>query len=205
MRGKASSSRRKKRRIPEEAEEDEEEVVVLSSSTTSGTTTTSDDDDEEEDVQKTKKKRRGKQPSRETIKCAFEQLCAAGKAEEDRKQQHHSEKEYDDEKKAGGGGGGKGGVIKGFSIQNLLEMCVKFGYQNWTVLDVENMIRAYELSEARGEIIRINNHLDSKQNKEDVLLEVTEKGFREIVENVAFESCNNNIKRHHKQNPEYCF
>ena len=139
-----------------------------------------DDDDEEEDVQKTKK-RRGKQPSRETIKCTFEQLCAAGKAEEDRKQQHHSEKEYDDEKKAGGGGGGKGGVIKGFSIQNLLEMCVKFGYQNWTVLDVENMIRAYELSEARGEIIRINNHLDSKQNKEDVLLEVTEKGFREIV------------------------
>ena len=71
--------------------------------------------------------------------------------------------------------------MKGFSIQNLLEMCVKLGYQNWTVLDVENMIRAYELSEAKGEIIRINNHLDSKQNKEDVLLEVTEKGFREIV------------------------
>ena len=182
MRGKASSSRRKKRRVPEEAEEDEEEGVVLSLSTTSGgTTTTSDDDDdeEEEDVQKTKKKRRGKHPSRETIKCAFEQLCAAGKTEEDRKQHHHSEKKYDDEKKAGRGG--KGGVMKGFSIQNLLEMCVKFGYQNWTVLDVENMIRAYELSEAKGEIIRINNHLDSKQNKEDVLLEVTEKGFREIV------------------------
>lgn len=180
MRGKASSSRRKKRRVPEADDEDEEEVVVLSSSTTSGgTTTTSDDDDEEEDVQKTKKKRRGKHPSRETIKCAFEQLCAAGKTEEDRKQHHHSEKKYDDEKKAGRGG--KGGVMKGFSIQNLLEMCVKFGYQNWTVLDVENMIRAYELSEAKGEIIRINNHLDSKQNKEDVLLEVTEKGFREIV------------------------
>ena len=181
MRGKATSSRRKERRIPEEDEEDEEEVVVLSSSTTSGgTTTTSDDDDEEEeDVQKKKKKRRGKHPSRETIKCAFEQLCAAGKTEEDRKQQHHSEKECDDDKKAGGGG--KGGVMKGFSIQNLLEMCVKLGYQNWTVLDVENMIRAYELSEAKGEIIRINNHLDSKQNKEDVLLEVTEKGFREIV------------------------
>lgn len=180
MRGKASSSRRKKRRVPEADDEDEEEVVVLSSSTTSGgTTTTSDDDDEEEDVQKTKKKRRGKHPSRETIKCAFEQLCAAGKTEEDRKQHHHSEKKYDDEKKAGRGG--KGGVRKGFSIQNLLEMCVKFGYQNWTVLDVENMIRAYELSEAKGEIIRINNHLDSKQNKEDVLLEVTEKGFREIV------------------------
>lgn len=180
MRGKASSSRRKKRRVPEADDEDEEEVVVLSSSTTSGgTTTTSDDDDEEEDVQKTKKKRRGKHPSRETIKCAFEQLCAAGKTEEDRKQHHHSEKKYDDERKAGRGG--KGGVMKGFSIQNLLEMCVKFGYQNWTVLDVENMIRAYELSEAKGEIIRINNHLDSKQNKEDVLLEVTEKGFREIV------------------------
>ena len=180
MRGKASSSRRKKRRVPEADDEEEEEGVVLSSSTTSGgTTTTSDDDDEEEeDVQKTKKKRRGKQPSRETIKCAFEQLCAAGKAEEDRTEQHHSENEYD-EKKAGRGG--KGGVMKGFSIQNLLEMCVKFGYQNWTVLEVENMIRAYELSEARGEIIRINNHLDSKQNKEDVLLEVTEKGFREIV------------------------
>ena len=179
MRGKASSSRRKKRRVPEEAEEDEEEGVVLKSSTTScGTTTTSDDDEEEEDVQKTKKKRRGKQPARETIKCAFEQLCAAGKAEEERTEQHHSENEYD-EKKAGRGG--KGGVMKGFSIQNLLEMCVKFGYQNWTVLEVENMIRAYELSEARGEIIRINNHLDSKQNKEDVLLEVTEKGFREIV------------------------
>jgi len=174
MRGKASSSRRKKRRVPEEADEDEEEVVVLSSSTTSGgTTTTSDDDDEEEeDVQKTKKKRRGKQPSRETIKCAFEQLCAAGKDEEDRKQRHHSDKEYDDEKKVGRGG--KGRVMKGFSIQNLLEMCVKFGYQNWTVLDVENMIRAYELSEAKGEIIRV-------KNKEDVILEVTEKGFREIV------------------------
>ncbi|CAL6435217.1 unnamed protein product [Bathycoccus prasinos] len=181
MRGKASSSRRKKRRVPEADDEEEEEGVVLSSSTTSGgtTTTSDDDDDEEEDVQKTKKKRRGKHPSRETIKCAFEQLCAAGKTEEDRKQHHHSEKKYDDEKKAGRGG--KGGVRKGFSIQNLLEMCVKFGYQNWTVLDVENMIRAYELSEAKGEIIRINNHLDSKQNKEDVLLEVTEKGFREIV------------------------
>ena len=172
MRGKASSSRRKKRRVPEEAEEDDEEVVVLSSSTTSnGTTTTSDDDDEEEDVQKTKKKRRGKQPSRETIKCAFEQLCAAGKAEEDRTEQHHSENEYDEKKT---GRGGKGGVMKGFSIQNLLEMCVKFGYQNWTVLDVENMIQAYELSEAKGEIIRV-------KNKEDVIIEVTEKGFREIV------------------------
>ena len=180
MRGKASSSRRKKRRVPEADDEEEEEVVVLSSSTTSGgTKTTSDDDEEEEDVQKTKKKRRGKHPSRETIKCAFEQLCAAGKTEEDRKQHHHSEKDHDDEKKAGRRG--KGGVMKGFSIQNLLEMCVKFGYQNWTVLDVENMIRAYELSEAKGEIIRINNHLDSKQNKDDVLLEVTEKGFREIV------------------------
>ena len=181
MRGKASSSRRKKRRVPEADDEEEEEGVVLSLSTTSGgtTTTSDDDDDEEEDVQKTKKKRRGKHPSRETIKCAFEQLCAAGKTEEDRKQHHHSEKKYDDEKNAGRGG--KGGVRKGFSIQNLLEMCVKFGYQNWTVLDVENMIRAYELSEAKGEIIRINNHLDSKQNKEDVLLEVTEKGFREIV------------------------
>ena len=171
MRGKASSSRRKKRRVPEEAEEDDEEVVVLSSSTTSnGTTTTSDDDDEEEDVQKTKKKRRGKQPSRETIECAFEQLCAAGKAEEDRKQRREK-KDYDEEK---AGGGGKGGVRKGFSIQNLLEMCVKFGYQNWTVLDVENMIQAYELSEAKGEIIRV-------KNKGDVIIEVTEKGFREIV------------------------
>ena len=77
------------------------------------------------------------------------------------------EEESDDEKKAGRGG--KGGVMKGFSIQNLLEMCVKFGYQNWTVLDVENMIRAYELSEAKGEIIRAVNqhHLDSKQSKED--------------------------------------
>jgi len=173
MRGKASSSRRKKRRVPEADDEEEEEGVVLSSSTTSGgtTTTSDDDDDEEEDVQKTKKKRRGKQPSRETIKCAFEQLCAAGKAEEDRTEQHHSENEYD-EKKAGRGG--KGGVMKGFSIQNLLEMCVKFGYQNWTVLDVENMIQAYELSEAKGEIIRV-------KNKEDVIIEVTEKGFREIV------------------------
>ena len=53
------------------------------------------------------------------------------------------------------------------------------------------MIQAYELSEARGEIIRINNHLDSKQNKEDVLLEVTEKGSERLSENVAFESCNN--------------
>jgi len=53
-------------------------------------------------------------------------------------------------------------------------MCVKFGYQNWTVLDVENMIQAYELSEAKGEIIRV-------KNKEDVIIEVTEKGFREIV------------------------
>lgn len=169
----SSSSRRKKRRyIPEEAdkedEEEEEEEVVLSSSTASGTTTTEEDD--EEDVQKKKKKRRGKQPSRETIECAFEQLCAAGKAEEDRKQRH-SEKEYDEEK---AGGGGKGGVRKGLSIQNLLEMCVKFGYQNWTVLDVENMIQAYELSEAKGEIIRV-------KNKEDVIIEVTEKGFREIV------------------------
>ena len=111
---------------------------------------------------------------------AFEQLCAAGKAEEDRKQQHHSEKEYDDEKKAGGGGGGKGSDKRVFDpkpSRNVRQIRVP----NWTVLDVENMIRAYELSEARGEIIRINNHLDSKQNKEDVLLEVTEKGFREIV------------------------
>ncbi|CAL6435926.1 unnamed protein product [Bathycoccus prasinos] len=195
MRGKASSSRRKKRRVPEADDEEEEEGVVLSSSTTSGgTTTTSDDDEEEEeDVQKTKKKRRGKHPSRETIKCAFEQLCAAGKAEEDRKQ-HHSEKDHDDEKKAGRRG--KGGVMKGFSIQNLLEMCVKFGYQNWTVLDVENMIRAYELSEAKGEIIRAVNqhHLDSKQSKEDVILEVTEKGFREIVRKCGKISIHNTDK-----------
>ena len=134
------------------------------SSEEEGGETSSDDDDEEEDEEeeeeeleneseseqgvddakkgrrRRKKGGRGKLPSKETIRNAFEELCRC-----------------DDE---------AGGKKEGFTLQNLLHLCAKYGYHDWTLAEIENMLDAYDLSEARGE------------KKSSI---VTERGFLEIV------------------------
>jgi len=134
---------------------------ALSSEEEGGETSSDDDEEEEEeeeeeleneseseegvdDAKKGRRRRkkggRGKLPSKETIRNAFEELCRCG-----------------DE---------AGGKKEGFTLQNLLDVCAKYGYHDWTLAEIENMLDAYDLSEARGE-------------KKSIV--VTERGFLEIV------------------------
>ena len=54
-------------------------------------------------------------------------------------------------------------------------MCAKYGYHDWTLAEIENMLDAYDLSEARGE----KKISDPEGTTKTVL--VTESGFLEIV------------------------
>ena len=136
------------------------------SSEEEGETSSDDDDDddeeeeeeEEEELENRRRKGgrgRGKLPSKETIQNAFEELCnrEAGK------------KEGED----------------GFTLQNLLDLCAKYGYHDWTLAEIENMLDAYDLSEARGE-----KKISSEKEKDPFdettkTVVVTERGFLEIV------------------------
>ena len=150
------------------------------SSEEEGETSSDDDDDEEEEEEeeeeeleneseseegvdakkgrRRKKGGRGKLPSKETIRNAFEELCRCDEA------------------------GKKEGETDGFTLQNLLDLCAKYGYHDWTLAEIENMLDAYDLSEARGE------KKSSEKGEKDPTGEttkktvvVTERGFLEIV------------------------
>jgi len=132
------------------------------SSEEEGETSSDDDDDEEEEEEdeeeelenRTRKggRGRGKLPSKETIRNAFEELCRCEEA---------GKKEGEEE--------------DGFTLQNLLDLCAKYGYHDWTLAEIENMLDAYDLSEARGE----KKISDPEGTTKTVL--VTESGFLEIV------------------------
>ena len=120
----------------EEEEEEEEEELENESESEEGV------DDAKKGRRRRKKGGRGKLPSKETIRNAFEELCCR----------------CDDDE--------AGGKKEGFTLQNLLDVCAKYGYHDWTLAEIENMLDAYDLSEARGE------------KKSSI---VTERGFLEIV------------------------
>jgi hypothetical protein len=110
-----------------------------------------EEDEEEELENRTRKggRGRGKLPSKETIRNAFEELCRGG--------EEAGKKEGEEE--------------DGFTLQNLLDLCAKYGYHDWTLAEIENMLDAYDLSEARGE----------KKISDPETVLVTESGFLEIV------------------------
>ena len=134
---------------------------IALSSEEEGETSSDDDEDEEEEEEeeeelenRRRKGGRGKLPSKETIRNAFEELCRCEEA------------------------GKKEGEEDGFALQNLLDLCAKYGYHDWTLAEIENMLDAYDLSEARGEKKIREKEKDSETTK-TVL--VTERGFLEIV------------------------
>ena len=135
---------------------------IALSSEEEGETSSDDDEDEDEEEEeeeeelenRRRKGGRGKLPSKETIRNAFEELCRCEEA------------------------GKKEGEEDGFALQNLLDLCAKYGYHDWTLAEIENMLDAYDLSEARGEKKIREKEKDSETTK-TVL--VTERGFLEIV------------------------
>ena len=133
---------------------------IALSSEEEGETSSDDDEDEDEEEEeeeeelenRRRKGGRGKLPSKETIRNAFEELCRCEEA---------GKKEGEEE--------------DGFTLQNLLDLCAKYGYHDWTLAEIENMLDAYDLSEARGE----KKISDPEGTTKTVL--VTESGFLEIV------------------------
>ena len=128
------------------------------------------DEEEEEDASRGRRRRRRRLPSKRAIDAAFEHLRRGGGVAND----------------------GETIIDAGFSYRNLRDACDAFGFHHWTETDVENMIDAYELSESKGEIALVDKNrrrrdVDDDDEKKknpsrEMVAEVTEKGFLEIVQ-----------------------